>query len=60
MIEAAPDPILRLHDVAGHYDVGSFVGELLAEEVLLQARSVRLRRWGMIPLSPDEEDVGVE
>jgi hypothetical protein len=43
-----------------NFDVGSFVGELLAEEVLPQAWLVRRRRWGKIPLSPDEEDVGVE
>jgi hypothetical protein len=52
VIQAAPGLILRLHGVAEHFDVGSFVSELLAEEVLPQARLVRRRRWGMIPLSP--------
>ena len=45
------DLVLWLHDVAGRYGVGSFVDELLAEEVLPQAQLVRRRRWGMIPLS---------
>jgi hypothetical protein len=29
-----PDLVLRLHDVAGRYGVGSFIDELPAEEVL--------------------------
>jgi hypothetical protein len=52
MIQAAPGLVLWLHDVAEHYGVGSFVGELLTEEVLPHARLVHRRRWGMIPLSP--------
>jgi hypothetical protein len=46
MIQAASGPVLQLHDVAGHYGVGSFVGELPAEEVLPQARSVHHQRRG--------------
>jgi hypothetical protein len=52
MIQAAPGLVLRLHDVTEHYGVGSFVGELPAEEVLPQARLIRRRRWGTIPLFP--------
>jgi hypothetical protein len=40
--------------------VSSSVGELLAEEVLPQAWLARRRRWEMILLTPDEEDIGVE
>jgi hypothetical protein len=34
VIQAVLGLVLRLHDVAGRYGVGSFVGELPAEEVL--------------------------
>jgi hypothetical protein len=44
VIQATPGLVLRLHDVAEHSGVSSFVGELLAEEVLLQARLARRRR----------------
>jgi hypothetical protein len=58
--QAAPGPTLQLHDVAEYFGVGSFVDEIPAEEVLLLARLVHHRRRGLIPLFPDEEDVGVE
>jgi hypothetical protein len=35
-----------------YFGVGSFVGEILAEEVLLLARLVHHRRWELIPLFP--------
>jgi hypothetical protein len=52
MIQATPDPALRLHDVTGHFGVGSFVGKIPAEEVPLPARLVHRRRRGLIPLFP--------
>jgi hypothetical protein len=52
VIQAVLGLVLRLHDVAGRYGVGSFVGELPAEEVLPQAQLVRRRRWGTITLPP--------
>jgi hypothetical protein len=52
VIQAASGLILWLHDVVEHSGVDSFVGELLAEEVLPQARLARHRRWGTIPLFP--------
>ena len=60
MTRAAPGPALRLRDVVECFDVGSFVGEIPAEEVLLLARLVHRRRHDSILLFPDEEDVGVE
>jgi hypothetical protein len=51
-IQVVPGLVLRLHDVAKRFGVGSSVGELLAEEVLPQAWLVRRRRWGMITLFP--------
>jgi hypothetical protein len=36
--QAAPGPALRLHDVTEYFGVGSFIGEIPAEEVLLPAR----------------------
>jgi hypothetical protein len=47
-----PGLVLRLHDVAERFGVGSSVDELLAEEVLPLARLARRRRWGTIPLFP--------
>jgi hypothetical protein len=58
VIRAVPGPALRLRDVTEYFGVGSFVGEILAEEVLLLARLVHRRRWDHS--SPNEEDVGVE
>jgi hypothetical protein len=51
MTQAAPDLVLRLHDVAGRYGIGSFVDKLPTKVVLPQAQLVRRRRWGTIPLS---------
>jgi hypothetical protein len=52
VIQAAPDPALRLHDAAEHFGVGSFVGEIPVEEVPLPAWLVHRRRRGSIPLFP--------
>jgi hypothetical protein len=45
VIQAVPGLVLRLHDVVEHSGVDSFIDELLAEEVLPQARLARRRRW---------------
>jgi hypothetical protein len=50
VIRAAPGPVLRLHDVAEYFGVGSFVGEIPAEEVLLLAQLVHRRRQDSIIL----------
>jgi hypothetical protein len=49
-------------EILGCYNFGvcSSVAELLAGEILPLAWLVRHRRWEMTPISPDEEDVGVE
>jgi hypothetical protein len=52
MTQVAPGLVLWLHDVVGRYGVGYFIDELPTEVVLLQARLLRRRRWGTIPLSP--------
>jgi hypothetical protein len=52
VIQVALGLVLRLHDVTEHSGIDSSIGELLAEEVLPQARLARRRRWGMIPLFP--------
>jgi hypothetical protein len=52
VIQAASGPALWLHGVAEYFGVSSFVGEITAEEVILPARLVHRRRWGMIPLFP--------
>jgi hypothetical protein len=52
VIRAASGPALRLRDVAEYFGVGSFVGEILAKEVLLLARLVHCRRWELILLFP--------
>jgi hypothetical protein len=49
---AAPDPALQLRDVTEYFGVGSFVGEIPAEEVLLLARLVHHRRQDSILLFP--------
>jgi hypothetical protein len=49
---AAPGPALRLRDVAEYFGVGSFVGEIPAEEVLFLARLVHHRRLDSILLFP--------
>jgi hypothetical protein len=41
---AAPDPVLRLRDVAEYFGVSSSAGEILADEVLLPVQSVHRRR----------------
>jgi hypothetical protein len=51
VIRAAPGPVLRPRDVAEYSGAGSFVGEILAEEVLPRAQSVRRRRQRATPLS---------
>jgi hypothetical protein len=58
--QAALGPALRLRDVAEYFGVGSFVGEIPAEDVLLLARLVHHRNRIRFYSSPDEEDVGVE
>jgi hypothetical protein len=59
-IRAALGPTLQLCDTAEYSGVCSFVVELLSREALPHARSARRRRWETIPISPYEEDVGVE
>jgi hypothetical protein len=49
---AALGPALRLGDVAEYFSVGSFAGEIPAEEVLLLARLVHRRRQDSILLFP--------
>jgi hypothetical protein len=44
--QAVPGPVLRLHDVVEYFGVGSFIGEIPAEEVLLPTRLVHRQRWG--------------
>jgi hypothetical protein len=44
MTQDALGLVLRLHDVAERYGVGSFIGELPAEEVLPQTQLVCRRR----------------
>jgi hypothetical protein len=60
MTRTAPGPALWLRDVAEYFGVGSFVGKIPAEEVLLLAQLVHHKRQDSILLFPDEEDVGVE
>jgi hypothetical protein len=50
--QAALGPALWLRDVAEHFGVGSFVGEIPAEGVLLPARVVHRRRRDLILLFP--------
>jgi hypothetical protein len=52
VIRATSGPALRLRDVAEYFSDGSFVGEILAEEIILLARLVYRRRWKLIPLFP--------
>jgi hypothetical protein len=52
VIWAASGPALWLRDVAEYFGVGSFIGEILAKEVLLLARLVYRRRWELILLFP--------
>jgi hypothetical protein len=59
-IRAALGPAPRPRDVAEHSGVCSFFVVLHAGEVLPLVRSARRRRWEMISISPEEEDVGVE
>jgi hypothetical protein len=49
--QAMPDPALQLHDVAGYFGVGSFVGEIPAEEVPPPARLVHRRRRGSMKVA---------
>jgi hypothetical protein len=57
---AALGPAPQPRDVAEHFGICSFVVVLHAGEVLPLAQSACRRRWEMIPISPDEKDVGVE
>jgi hypothetical protein len=52
MTRAASGPALRPRDVTEYFDVGSFVGEIPAEEVLLLARLVHRQRRDLILLFP--------
>jgi hypothetical protein len=49
--QAAPDPVLRLGDVAGCFGAGFFVNGTPAEVVLPQAWLARRRRREVTPLS---------
>jgi hypothetical protein len=51
-IRVAPDPVLRLRDVAEYFGVGSSVGETPDEEVPLLVQLVHRRRLDSIPLFP--------
>jgi hypothetical protein len=52
MTRAASGPALRPRDVTEYFGVGSFVGEIPAEEVLLLARLVHRQRRDSILLFP--------
>jgi hypothetical protein len=49
---AAPGPTLWLRDVVEYFNVGSFIGEIPTEEVLLLVRLVHRRRHDSILLFP--------
>jgi hypothetical protein len=51
-IRVAPDPVLRLRDVAEYFSVGSSIGETPDEEVPLLVQLVHRRRLDSIPLFP--------
>jgi hypothetical protein len=59
-IRAALGPAPQPRDVTEYSGVCTFVAVLHVGEALPPARSACRRRWETIPISPDEEDVGVE
>jgi hypothetical protein len=52
VIRAAPDPVLQPRDVTEYFGVGSSVGEIPDEEVLLLVQSVHRRRYDSILFFP--------